>query len=848
MPKEYQPGARYQGFAQTQGFQPIEPVDVTPLLRDNRRTEQENLQRMLDQSMSVMRIQAEEEQEALEQNNRIADLVQEQELSDLAEFSETLTASITTYQKYRQEKDIEAGMALAYNEGLPEEDTQYFKEQEAQAEQAATVSEGVAASLEAEDAPTDIVSRTRNLSGWKAYGYARGIAQLGGEQYSVFYEEAAERIKIDINGRPVSLSNAKDSSERAAVEAEIRRQYLKNFEGLNLGLLNEYLFPAMKQYEAKAATVFAIELRDRLQAERKTTLLDEFAGFVKGGRPGQGFVKLINIHQYDFGGRGKTRDILIEDLKKGLQAGRYAPEQIEELLAYQFDKDGNGKLTTIGTAFARQLQDLPELIRTAKRDILNKRLEDQSDEERAFVQDIIDKIKSRGEALGEGEVMQLSKFAQQKFGNIPQYLSTYTTLYDLQKDESDRYAAKLLAAKGFISTAEAETLHPETAAYYKSQKKVLDLNIAEPSTENKKDALNIIAGLAKDKLRAEGEVTAGEQERLFNINARDFYLKAYAAAIIDPGIESPEAAHAKALKETRERGSGDNFGGFTNLPTYTRNQQNVADFQKAQQAIQNKSDIYQPLDGLTSALQQLQQYQRRGKSTIPFEFHKLAQGLNGIDGWDLAAAQYAAHGMGTLQKPQFEQDLDKETPLVRDLVRKYSTPSRTYRAQLEAGNTNAFLELVKSEESKAYGEYDAMNTGGANQGHTAYGSANSKDVFDKPLTKMTIREVMELQSQQRLFAAGAYQIIPKTMRFVLPLSGLSADTLFDKDTQDKLAKALYLNRVRIHGTNKYALMSGLRTEWVGLNKVDDVDLLKAMESMSVYNQPQHILPGLRGGN
>ena len=34
---------------------------------------------------------------------------------------------------------------------------------------------------------------------------------------------------------------------------EIRRQYLKNFEGMNLALLNEYLFPNMREYEGKAA-------------------------------------------------------------------------------------------------------------------------------------------------------------------------------------------------------------------------------------------------------------------------------------------------------------------------------------------------------------------------------------------------------------------------------------------------------------------------------------------------------------------------------------------------------------------------------------------------------------------
>ena len=103
------------------------------------------------------------------------------------------------------------------------------------------------------------VQRTRNLSGWKAYGYARGIAQLGGEQYGVFYEQAADSVVVDINGRAVTLSNAKDSSERAAVEAEIRRQYLKNFEGMNLGLLNEYLFPGMKRYETQQATAFAVQ-------------------------------------------------------------------------------------------------------------------------------------------------------------------------------------------------------------------------------------------------------------------------------------------------------------------------------------------------------------------------------------------------------------------------------------------------------------------------------------------------------------------------------------------------------------------------------------------------------------
>ena len=54
MPEEFKSGMRYQGYAQTQGYDPIKPVDVTPILRENRQIEQQNLQRMLDQSMQVM--------------------------------------------------------------------------------------------------------------------------------------------------------------------------------------------------------------------------------------------------------------------------------------------------------------------------------------------------------------------------------------------------------------------------------------------------------------------------------------------------------------------------------------------------------------------------------------------------------------------------------------------------------------------------------------------------------------------------------------------------------------------------------------------------------------------------
>ncbi len=101
-----------------------------------------------------------------------------------------------------------------------------------------------------------------------------------------------------------------------------------------------------------------------------------------------------------------------------------------------------------------------------------------------------------------------------------------------------------------------------------------------------------------------------------------------------------------------------------------------------------------------------------------------------------------------------------------------------------------------------------MNTGGTAAGHIAYGSANSKYVFDKPLTQMTIGEVMALQSEGKLHAAGAYQIIGKTLPGILSFAGLNENDMFDKANQDKLAIALYRRRVTWHGHSR---QSG---EWI----------------------------------
>jgi hypothetical protein len=137
-----------------------------------------------------------------------------------------------------------------------------------------------------------------------------------------------------------------------------------------------------------------------------------------------------------------------------------------------------------------------------------------------------------------------------------------------------------------------------------------------------------------------------------------------------------------------------------------------------------------------------------------------------------------------------------------------------------------------------------MNTGGAAGGTVAYGSANSKNVFGRGLTQMTIGEVISLQQMGRLHAAGRYQIIGSTLRGLIQngAGGLTSNDRFDATNQDKLAVALA--RRRIMNGNE---MVGLRNEWIGLRKVPDTVLQRAITAFrdpSPFNQPENLLPRL----
>lgn len=75
------------------------------------------------------------------------------------------------------------------------------------------------------------------------------------------------------------------------------------------------------------------------------------------------------------------------------------------------------------------------------------------------------------------------------------------------------------------------------------------------------------------------------------------------------------------------------------------------------------------------------------------------------------------------------------------------------------------------------GGIDSYNTGnaGSQAGYTP----------PKPISQMTVGQIMDDQASGSLFAVGKYQIIPSTMKDFVKNAGISRDDIFNEETQDK---------------------------------------------------------------
>jgi hypothetical protein len=179
-----------------------------------------------------------------------------------------------------------------------------------------------------------------------------------------------------------------------------------------------------------------------------------------------------------------------------------------------------------------------------------------------------------------------------------------------------------------------------------------------------------------------------------------------------------------------------------------------------------------------------------------------------------------------------EQDYAKQADLMKSYTTRAPTPV-----------SSVLLDAIAKGESAGSGDYDAMNQGTPGNG-SVIGSGNSQNVIGEKLTDMTIGEIMQRAAKPNddaktrkekglIFAAGRYQIIPKTLEGLVKSGVADPSEKFTPEVQDRLGMEL-INRT---GATKLAsegrfdeAQNALAKTWASIPLATDVGDKKAGQS------------------
>ena len=786
---------------------------------------------------------------------RANDRARLQELQRAFSGLERISTSITKYAEQKrdefQKKEFQRGMLVAFNGGVSQQERDDLDEQERQGEALDKQTREVANKVEQGGDPYT-AQNIRKMSAWAQYGYAVQSLQMGGAAYGSYFAEKRSTTKVNINGEDITYDSARTPQQRAAVQAEIRQNYLDRFAEFNPVMAAKYMFPSIQKFEQKEAIKWSDAYAKRLKSERQTEAEDALYSAILSGQGGEQFINFINTRASDYGGIGPARAAAATMIIEMYKNERITESQARAVLGHEFDHRGMGR-TSIGKAFKRDFIGLELTIQQTRLAKSKRAQQELTARRNEFNNNFLDLVAERDESgvpLTDDEIDELNlSYRNQGLGLKSPYLDNYRTAEERDTDDAKEILEAKKATRGYWIESDLDGMPTSVRAAYRDQVR-RDTDITAASRETTASANRRIVGAVNDKFQyEEGKTkpTGGYEkyERVLGRAQRDYQTQ-FRNLMLSGKFDNANDAHEAALQIVNGRVAD---GSYLTLEvkTNTERQQQLIDLR--QSLLDPKAP---PASGMMDDVEKAVAYFQTQNGTLPEGvapvrslpdiFNVAASGTSST-GIDVALSELAKRGIVGLKKPAVEEKVDTLSPVHRSLLRK-PTAGRLNRVMLEQGDdVKWMLDTIASVESKSYGEYDAFNRGGTNNGYTAIGPGNSQTDLDKPISTMTLGEIMARHDRGELHAVGRYQFIRDPFREVMALTGLPEDTVFSPEIQDLFAITRAKQRVSWRGGTQ-----GLINEWRGLKAVSQEErerLLTVIQNLGPYNDPSNTLPGLK---
>lgn len=878
----------YQGYAQRTAFDPIKAPDQTArILAEGERTirgmqavrrqEQENRDafaaglerknqleaRNRESNYNLQKGFRETYQKALQQNYRIeaenANIKAgniEQTTKALASFSQTLGKQLVAYQEKKNEADELAGYNAIFELGITLEEYNALKAGEAKIDAFDQATNNVTQQLQERGVSAEQIAQIRGLSGRKAYGAMKAFAIQGADNYPLFRAENQDR-EFEINGEAYTLNTARNAGPAvwAAVNAQLRTEYMKQYRGLDGKFLNEYLFKGMREVENQEKISFANDRQKALAAEYKEQQTNEFVTDFKA----TGAQGVLDWIQRTSGGTSvglRNQRLAAIDIMVDMAAsGQFQAADLEELRGLGVTLNGAKDAKAFGDLYGRDLAKLENAINDFNVKQYRQQEFDQERDKKDAIAQLHDYVTQNG-PLNEEEKKQYEEWWRQTFREHPPGDVTKFTTTEELADAEAKQQLELKARSGQLTTLELMSGKYSTTLInqFRSFAKQGDTASKEFVTSTKKavdQALKQSMGL----LAAGPEQMNSQFYMMQAIAHQD--LEARAQKLMGQGAQ-PEQAYQEAWQEISkdivkgqkgdgryalkmsggQPASGDDAG-FQYLSRDSGQQQSIRRISQIRNRIAEDHKVITKTNILTH--DEVVAVKNVGKGgAIPRFVYAMNDMYPNMTPYEIMDILMESAGQKPVTRPPAAAVYEGVRPQFRGLMTFRPSLSRTAQAYAMSGGPGApykgLLDLIASKESgndTKNGGYDSLNTGGSAGGHVAHGSGTGMEKFGRPLTQMTVGEVMDLQARGVLHATGRYQIIGGTLRGLVARGKASRSDLYDQATQDKLAIALIHGRAGKFFSGEVdagAVVGGMGNEWIGLQYVKPQVLVAALNT------------------
>ena len=891
----------YRGYARGQGFNPIQVPDSTrkiaqrdeaytagmqryaSQLQANRQNYQQGMERKFAAEEQNRRenFQWQEKEAERYQNAVLRNIETERQnaataaqfvgqdkgvLQALSGLSQTISKGLVEYDKKVSAEQEAEGKSLVLENGLNPALIARYQAQKAALSESDRRINSVANQLDFEGVPVSVIEQYLNLSGWKRVGATASLVQQGADNYPLYaLQMKSSGQTLDIGNGEFDIGKPRSPEEYKAVEAYLRTEYLKNFNGISDTVLNEYLYPGMRQFEANERGQYFSEyeknVSSRIQGERASDL-------ITNARASGGAGLLDWVNRTSGGDRnliGETRRQGFATLAEAIKTGQMSPGEWQAIKDYEFVPRGQSKPVTIGEYYGSEASLVDNAVAQKERDDY-----EQKRAERAFANEEFDGLvrqKIFGEGATDEEVEQIIEQYNRNGFSVPEFLKSYRT-QETKNKEDQREQLIYLSNRNLLTTE--ELLRPgkyseELIAQFKSQASAGD-QLKGLNSQNVDGSLKIIEARMSELLKQTGTDTKASSALLMGMQkAEDIFNRKVLTELRAHGDENLAIEKAQEYVMTllwngigaeQKNGPFTTTGQIGSLSPFAFMQGtsgSAADEVAKMNRIRSNPQILNSQVILSQPeLQEIERF-RQGKGSIPASIMRLAK-VTGKPAVDIINAQLTAAGKPPLAPVMSETIRQGMSPLQQKILNYRPSAGNTYQAfGMNPGDGTQpwkpLLDLIASKESADYGHYHAMNTGGSNGGHVAHGSADSRNVFPGGITKMTVGQILELQRQGKIHAAGRYQIINTKkaptlsglMRGAYGPTGVEMTDIFDAATQDKLAIALVRGRAGkfFNGTGTLQnAVRGMGEEWIGLQKLPAQKIGQLLEqTRQVLNSP-----------